>query len=383
MTGPTPSVYGSRTDYYTHRVTVAYLALALSIVAVVIACVAAWWANVAFRRSKPVRRLTPALSPARATEEPRSPGESGCWVIYNPVKIADLDTFTAQVSATASAAGYPEPIFVPTRHIDGGISCAREAAQAGASLIVVAGGDGTVRLVCGALAHTGIPIGIIPVGTGNLLARNLGIPIDSLPQAAAIAFTGKDTALDLGHVHLDRADADHPFLVIAGIGFDGDMMAGTSSGLKDRLGWGAYVLSGVAALRRPPMELSLRLARSTRPRRLRARTLLFASCGELTAGLQLVPGADPTDGWMEVTMIDVRGGLLGWVELASRVTTRALGGKNRVAAVTSTMTTERSQAASVTLAGEPRQVQVDGDPIGDATHLEVALDPHALIVRTR
>lgn len=366
--------------------TTATWALIIALVALALAVWALILANLAFRRSRPRRLLTPAaLGQATLPQHPVTQddaGTGGVWVIVNPAKVADMDALRTTVTTAALAAGWGQPRFLETSTADAGAGQACAAREGGAALVLIAGGDGTVRMACGELAGTQIPIGILPIGTGNLLARNLGIPVDSLTQACQIALTGRETALDLGWMRLDDNQYRHPFLVIAGVGFDADMMAGVSADWKSRIGWGAYVVSGVRALRSPSLNLTVRYADTPKAASVRARTLLFVSCGELTAGLRLVPGADPTDGWMEVTAIDVRGGLVGWAELGSHVIARAVGGRPRMAAVTSTMTMDRAREATVTVEGEPKRVQVDGDHIGNAQQLHVALDQHALVVRT-
>ncbi|MBD3689288.1 NAD(+)/NADH kinase [Nanchangia anserum] len=358
-------------------------ALGISLVALACAACALVMANLAFRRSRRRPHLTPAaLGGLRPTSEDSPARSGGVWVIVNPTKVSDWRQLRATICAAAFAAGWGDPLIIETTEEDPGIGQARAALAGDAGLVLVAGGDGTVRLVCGVLAGSSIPVGILPLGTGNLLARNLGIPIDDLPQACQIAFTGHESALDIGWMRLNGHEQRHPFLVIAGAGFDADMMAGASADWKSRIGWGAYVMSGVRALRNPAMDVTLCYAHTPTPTRLRARTLLFASCGELTAGLTLAPGADPSDGWMEVMAIDVRGGLVGWIELGVHVIARAIGARKRLAPVTATLTTERSTQAQARIESEARRVQVDGDDLGYAHDLEVSLQRHALIVRS-
>lgn len=364
--------------------TLASWAFALSLVALAGAVAALVLANLAFRRSRQRPRLTPATRASVSTAPSAALGEAAqVWVIMNPTKVPDTAALTAQVTTAALAAGLGHPRFVSTTAADPGVGQARQAVEAGARLVLIAGGDGTVRLVCGVLAGTDIPVGIVPMGTGNLLARNLDLPIDDLTQACRIALTGHDSALDIGWLRLDESAERHPFLVIAGVGFDAEMMAGASADWKSKLGWGAYVISGVRALRTPPMDITLSYPHAEAPTSLRARTLMFASCGELTGGLTLVPGADPSDGWMEITAIDVRGGLVGWGELGAHVVARAVGVRNRLSPVTSTLTTERATEASAVIDGEACRVQVDGDTLGMARRLDVRLQRHALVVRTR
>ena len=118
--------------------------------------------------------------------------------------------------------------------------------------MLVCGGDGTVREVCAELAGTGIPVGIVPAGTGNLLARNLDIPL-YLRSAIDVALNGQDRAIDLVEVGGDGIEDTH-FMVMAGMGFDAAIMEGVNEDIKKRVGWFAYVLSGLKSLMFPAVR---------------------------------------------------------------------------------------------------------------------------------
>ena len=117
-------------------------------------------------------------------------------VVLNPSKVEDPGQFRSIVSAMAQEAGWGSPTWHSTTVEDPGTGMAHAAAVEGADLVIVCGGDGTVREVCAELAGTGIPVGIIPAGTGNLLARNLDIPL-YIRSAIDVALNGQDRAVDL------------------------------------------------------------------------------------------------------------------------------------------------------------------------------------------
>jgi diacylglycerol kinase (ATP) len=128
----------------------------------------------------------------------------------------------------------------------------RQAMQAGADLIIAWGGDGMVQRCLDTLAGSDVPVGIIPAGTANLLAHNLGIP-ENLAEALQIALTGPHRPLDLG-----RINGEH-FAVMAGIGFEADVMRDVDGRMKNRLGRLAYFWTGLRHLRRAasPMKVTV------------------------------------------------------------------------------------------------------------------------------
>src|ERR1041384_600501 len=124
-------------------------------------------------------------------------------VVYNPTKV-DLPELRAAVALAESEAGWAKSIWIETSEEDPGTGQAREAVEQGADVVIAAGGDGTVRAVAEGLHESGIPLALLPAGTGNLLARNMDLTLDDMPDSVRTAFTGKDRRIDLGIVAIDR-----------------------------------------------------------------------------------------------------------------------------------------------------------------------------------
>ena len=156
-------------------------------------------------------------------------------LIVNPTKVDDVEALHRQVAQRCAAHGAPAPDLLETTPDDAGEGMAREAVRQGATLVLAAGGDGTVQATCCGLHSTGVALGLLPLGTGNLLARNLGLPLD-LDDALEVALTGRDRVLDLAHVTVGDAPQTC-FAVMAGLGFDAAMMADAPEGLKAAVGW--------------------------------------------------------------------------------------------------------------------------------------------------
>jgi diacylglycerol kinase (ATP) len=286
-------------------------------------------------------------------------------LVANPVKVEDLDALLERVAARAAELGLPAPRIVPTTVEDPGEGQARDAARGGAALVLVAGGDGTVRASAQGLAHSGVPLGILPQGTGNLLSRNLGIPQDE-DEALDVALTGAERTIDLG-----RLEDGTAFAVMAGTGFDARMMREAPEGLKGVLGWPAYIVGGVRGLRRSRVHVQVRLDEGA-PRDVVVRTVLVGNVGRLQAGLQLLPDATPDDGVLDVALVAPRNAK-DWVVLVGRALARRHRPDRR-------LQLQRGRRIEVrTRRPEPRQV--DGELIEDGLGFRVEVDPAAVVVR--
>ncbi len=284
-------------------------------------------------------------------------------IIVNPAT-TDVPALREQVDKTLTAAGWSTTLWLETTPTDPGPGMADAAVAAGVQLVVICGGDGTVMACLGALAGTDLPVALLPIGTGNLLARNLGVPIQ-LEDALAVAVDGVDRHIDLGRI------ADQPFAVMAGIGLDAAMMADTSEDLKGIIGWPAYVAGGLRHLRDPVMRVQLTIDGSP-PLRRSARTVLIGNVGRLQGGLKLLPDAAPDDGLLDVVIVAPRT-LRDWIRLAWRVI-RVRRTPHRHL--------ERFRGRSLLVEVDrvmPRQM--DGEVIDDGRSLDARIDPGALIVR--
>ncbi len=239
--------------------------------------------------------------------------------ILNPVKVDDPAGFRAMVEqdGAASPAGSRSTWWETTVE-DTGYQMAHEAAVSGADLVLAIGGDGTIRAVCEELAGTGVPVGIVPAGTGNLLARNLSIPL-YLRAAVDVGLNGQDRAIDMVRVTGDEME-DATFLVMAGMGFDAAIMEGVNESFKKKVGWLAYVWSALKALMFPAIRVEVSVDGGPFTRH-RARTLVIGNVGHLQAGMPLIPDAVIDDGLIDVVLLYPRR-FLSWLPLAARVLTR-------------------------------------------------------------
>jgi diacylglycerol kinase family enzyme len=310
-------------------------------------------------------------------------------VVYNPIKV-DVDKLKKAVTTASETAGWRAPAWFETTEDDPGQGVAESAVRRGATVVLAAGGDGTVRAVAQALRDTGVPMVVLPSGTGNLLARNLDLPLTNLDSAVAAAFTGTDRPIDLGLVEITRTDGsteEHAFLVMAGLGLDAKMIKNTSTKLKKAVGWLAYI-DGIARSlpELKPVRLSYQLDGGA-PRSVNVHTILVGNCGVLPGGFLLMPDAKPDDGMLDVAALRPRGPF-GWAKVWRKVAWEngvlrksALGRKiidlsTDVRDVTYLTTREIRMTVE-----HPQEFQLDGDEFGEAKTVRAWVDPGALTVR--
>ena len=230
-------------------------------------------------------------------------------LVLNPIK-THADRVRRELERLAAAEGLGEVLVLETQEDDPGTAMARQALDAGARLVIAAGGDGTVRTVAEQLAGTDVALGVVPLGTGNLLARNLDLPINDVEQCLRIAVGGRQRRIDTVDVrftHEDGRVTRQTFTVIGGAGYDADIMGDTKDELKSLAGWLAYSEAGMRHLRGKRHEVTVALD-GGQPRRFKVRTVMVANCGMLTGGVELLPQAKLDDGLLDVMCDEDDGG---------------------------------------------------------------------------
>jgi diacylglycerol kinase family enzyme len=303
-------------------------------------------------------------------------------IVWNPSKTSREDLEAALPEGAADA----EISWHETSTDDPGRGATDEALAAGAGVVVAAGGDGTVRAVAERLAEgAGAELAIVPLGTGNLLARNLEVPVGDIAGALARAFDGESRAIDLGWVEgdVDGAHVRQAFAVMAGFGIDAHMIVETDDDLKSKVGWLAYVESlGRAFSASGVVEIDLAVD-GAEPEWTAGHTLIIGNCGTLQGGIALLPDADPSDGELDLLLLSAEG-VGQWLDtLRSFVwdngIRRLLGGPGRAQ---SADTTTHGRARNLTVSlSQPRVLEIDGDDLGETAGFTIDIQPGAIRVR--
>lgn len=312
-------------------------------------------------------------------------------VVYNPVRI-DVPRVRAAVEAAAARAGGVELIWLETTPEEGGQAQTRAALERGATLVLAAGGDGTVRAVAEALRDREATLGLLPSGTGNLLARNLGLPYANVEEACAVAFDGETRSIDLGVATATRENGERTeqvFLVMAGIGIDATMIANARPELKRRFGWLAYVDAGVRTL---PKARKLRVRYrldAGQERSAHVSTILVANCGTLPGNMELIPDGAVDDGLLDVAILQPAS-VFGWLAIwrkvtwENRVLRKSALGRRIIRftdrAVRTQLTYLRGADVGLRVDG-PEPFELDGDAFGHVVALDLAVDEGGLRVR--
>ncbi|HET7275587.1 MAG TPA: diacylglycerol kinase family protein [Longimicrobiaceae bacterium] len=244
--------------------------------------------------------------------------------------------------------------LVETTGAGDAVEWARRGLHLGYHSVLAVGGDGTVAEVITGLAGSQIPLGIVPQGTGNQLAGNLGIPSD-LERAVEIAVSGDIIPLDLGQL----ADGRY-FALMAGAGWDATVMSTATREMKDRWGFGAYLYAGLRHAAARPSTL-FRITADDVEFEVRAATVIVANAGQLVYDLlpvemRIGPGVSFHDGLLDICVFAPRT-LSDVAMVLWRVARRNYVGDDRMIYL---------QAHSIRVEADPPVItQVDGDPDGE------------------
>ena len=317
-------------------------------------------------------------------------------LVWNPSKVDEdvlRDDVEAAIDAYAMSDDNPastvECVWFETTPEDPGLGAAEAALDQGCTIVVAAGGDGTVRAVAEALGGSGsrgAELGIVPLGTGNLLARNLDVPLDDIQAAFTRVLTRAAEPLDLGSATLTLQDGSvehHSFVVMVGFGIDAQMIVETDDELKEKAGWLAYVESlGRAVSSTDVIDFTLSVD-SGEPADESAHTLLIANCGMLQGGITLLPDAVPDDGELDLLVLRADG-VAAWADTLKNMAwdngLKRLIMRSDTAQSSDSTEHLRARHVRVTLP-TPLVCEVDGDDIPNVSSFEVQIQPSALLVR--
>ncbi len=292
-------------------------------------------------------------------------------VIINPAKPVDIDV-RGLVAKHCVENDWGEPIWFETTKEDPGVGQAKEALAQGADIVIAAGGDGTVRCVAEVLSGGEIPMGLLPLGTGNLLARNLGMDVTDYDGAMAGALIGTERKIDVVRARRSDPEKEQLFLVMAGVGYDATIMADTNEELKHKVGWLAYVDAGIRNLPGKPVKATIVIDGKRAVRR-GVRSVMVGNCGKVQGGLEIFPEAKMDDGLLDVAVLAPHHGRLGWLSVVAGMIGKGRGKDTAV---------EYYQGKTVEIILEHKDdYQLDGDHEGKGKHVLMTMDPGALTIR--
>jgi YegS/Rv2252/BmrU family lipid kinase len=241
---------------------------------------------------------------------------------------------------------------------------AREEVAAGARLVVAWGGDGTINEVGRALAGSAVPIGIVPAGSGNGLARALGLPLEASP-ALACALDGLDRTVDAGEL------GGRPFFNVAGVGLDAHVAWLFDEAASQGRGLAGYVRVTARSLW-TYKAAEYRIEADGAHFDARAVIVAFANASQYGHGAEIAPGASPSDGWLDLVVVGAARPVVN-VWRARRLFNGTIERDPRV---------RRQRVREVTLTGpHPMRCHVDGEPCEAVSPLVVRVHPGALTVR--
>ena len=311
-------------------------------------------------------------------------------VIYYPGRV-DLAAVKREIQAIVEKGNWEPTLFLPTEEHEHGREQTLRALAQNATHFLVAGGDGTIREVASALHESGssATLGLIPSGTGNVLARNLNLNLGNIGACVRQGMLGNRHPIDLALariIHANGERSEHRFVVMAGLGLDAQIMQATDSKRKHRLGWVAYIEGGFKSMPLKYERLAVSID-SGEARNLRVLTLLVGNAGWLPGHIGLMPDASLDDGELDLAAIGPRR-LWHWIDFWGRVTwaNRRLRptriGRKLLDATANVRTLENLTGRKVRVTPtHPVHLQLDGDAYGAVLEVEFEVLPRAISVR--
>jgi diacylglycerol kinase family enzyme len=310
----------------------------------------------------------------------------GHAIIFNPSK-----TSKEKLEQLITQAQLNHVSLFPSDSKTNGYQTALKVISEGHQNIAIAGGDGTIRAVIQAVAEAQheVSIGLIAIGTGNVLARNLRIPLGLSIKSLERALSGQPYRIDLGEAMALMQDGHLKqffFTGIAGLGMDARIMQRTRKSLKRRVGWIAYIDGGFRSL---PLKFEkFEVSVDERPlRTLKSYSILVGNAGWLPGNISMMPDAKLDDGQLDFAAIGPRR-IWNWMDFLARVTwqnqiVRPISlGRKFLDATANLKTMENLNGARIRIRpSSPSPMQLDGDVMGEVLEVNFCLKPKGLVVR--
>ena len=307
-------------------------------------------------------------------------------VIFNPQKISATKLQKAFAKYKLSSIS-----FIPTDTKTNGRLATSKALGLGAKQLIIAGGDGTIRSVVQELfdQESTVMISVLPIGTGNILARNLKLPIASLDACIKRAIKGSPFKIDLGIARVLGADgqlSEFVFTGIAGVGMDARIMQRTETSRKRRIGWFAYIEGGFRSLPLKFERFDIQVEDQD-VRTIKSYSVLVGNAGWLPGMISMMPDARLDDGRLSIAAIGPRK-FWNWVDFFSRITwqnqvVRPLAlGRKWLDQTANVKTIENLQGSRIRVRSHnPVLFQVDGDPLYEVLEADFSVSKKSLTIK--
>ena len=252
----------------------------------------------------------------------------------------------------------------PTTGPGAATGIARQAIQDGADLILAAGGDGTVNEVINGMVFSQVPLGILPAGTANVLAVELGMDVHMVRTVRALsAFLPERIAV--GELRLGASSEPRYFMLMAGVGLDADIVYKLDPAMKNSFGKLAYWLAGFSQLGRKLPEFTVTVNGASH----RASFALASRVRNYGGDLEIARSVSLLDEDLELVLFSGESSF-GYLKYLLGVTMRRLQGMRGV-------TILRAKSLRCSSPEEGVYVQVDGEHVGRLP-FEISLIPRAL-----